>query len=85
MIPKIKDYRFQSINANDQFAFPISLNVILDKARKTDNLGKRSKWFMEGGDERKEADRLYRSAIRMAFALHGDESLETAKVLKEAA
>ena len=38
MIPKIKDYRFQSINANDQFAFPISLNVILDKTRKTHNL-----------------------------------------------
>ena len=40
---------------------------------------------MEGGDERNAASDLFRYACRLALTIHGDESLETAKVLKEAA
>lgn len=40
---------------------------------------------MTGGDERVAADNLFRYACRIALLIHGEESLETAKVLMEAA
>lgn len=63
----------------------MTLNLLLDQARKTDNRGKKSKWYMPGGEERQEASALYRFAIRVALQIHGSESLEVAKVMKEVA
>jgi len=54
-------------------AFPISLNVVLDLARKADTRGKRSKWYMKGGPERKEATELYRLAISTAVRIYQDD------------
>jgi hypothetical protein len=66
----------------------------LKRAREKDRLGKRTKWFLPGGPERAEATELYRQAAVMAefvflmiislnLQIYGEESKNTAKILKE--
>ena len=49
MIPKVKDYRYINLQKQGADAFPYSINVLLDLARKLDADGKKSQWFMIGG------------------------------------
>jgi hypothetical protein len=46
--------------------FPSSLNLVLECARHKDNEGKRSQWYMVGGEEREEATELFRKACSMS-------------------
>lgn len=63
--PVIKDYREHSFKERDDHSFPVSINLIRNFARKMDEKGKKSKWYLEGGPERKEATELYRLLIRV--------------------
>lgn len=65
ILPIVKDYRSHSFREGDIHSFPISVNIILNLARKADTRGKKSEWQMQGGPERKEATELYRLAIRI--------------------
>ena len=76
ILPRVKDYRKMSIKEGDINAFPISLNVVLNLARKADKRGKKSKWFMMGGPERKEATELFRLALRIANNIYGETKLD---------
>ena len=40
--------------------YPTSLSIVLESARQRDAQGKRSQWFMRGGEQREEATELYR-------------------------
>jgi hypothetical protein len=40
--------------------YPTSLSIVLESARNKDSQGKRSQWYMRGGEERAEATELYR-------------------------
>jgi len=63
--PIVKDYREKLPGLNlttsvvgvipvlqKEAAFPCSLNLVLETARKLDEAGKRTSWFMKGGHER---------------------------------
>lgn len=54
-----------------QDKFPVSLNMVLECARTKDNEGKRSQWYMIGGDERVEATELYRLATNICEQIYG--------------
>jgi hypothetical protein len=58
-----------------QDKFPSSLNLILELARMKDSQGKRTNWFMIGGDERVEATELYRVAANVCEQVYGQQSL----------
>jgi len=45
--------------------------MILECARMKDNEGKRTHWYMIGGDERVEATELFRMAINMCESIYG--------------
>ena len=62
-----------------------SVEYLLELARKRDSAGKRSVWYMKGGEERKEATDLFRSAVSVAEQVHGGNTLKYALVLKELA
>jgi len=69
-----------------QDKFPSSLNMILDCARMKDNEGKRTHWYMIGGDERVEATELFRMAINMCETIYGgQQNIHYANALKEMA
>ena len=63
------------LKPGDPNAYPVSVNVVLNLARKADALGKKSRWFMRGGPERVEATALYRLATRLAFKIYGGDAL----------
>ena len=84
-MPSVKDYRFNSFREGDVDAFPVSLNVVLNLARKADLIGKKSQWFMLGGPEREEATELFRLAIRIANNIFQDHEIKLAAIYKEAA
>ena len=61
--PIIKDYIDQQpVFITKEETFPSGLNIVLEAARLKDSQGKRTQWFMRGGEERDEATELYRLA-----------------------
>ena len=65
--------------------FPSSLQLVLSAARQKDRKGKRSAWHMLGGEERGQATELYRMAATISEQVHGHESMQYVRVLKELA
>lgn len=66
-------------------SFPYSINLLIDMARRLDNEGKKSQWFMIGGNEREVATEVYRSILQHAFFIYWNESVELAKIQRELA
>lgn len=65
IIPVVKDYTEDQPVLNGgckEEVYPTSLNIVLESARSRDQAGKRSNWYMRGGEERDEASDLYRLA-----------------------
>ncbi len=86
--PIVKDYTDKAMSmiplTSPFDKSPCSLTLILDLARIKDSQGKRSQWFMVGGDERVEATELYRMAATVCEQLYGtQQTLRYAQVLKE--
>lgn len=82
--PIVKDYiDKQPVFVAKEECFPSSLNTVLESARLKDSQGKRSQWFMRGGEERDEATDLYRLACSICDQVLGPNCLKYALVLKE--
>lgn len=82
--PIVKDYiEKQPVLTIKEEVFPSSLNIVLESARLKDSQGKRSQWFMRGGEERDEATELYRLACSICDQVLGAQSHRYALVLKE--
>lgn len=94
--PIVKDYREKLPGINlttsvvgvipvlqKEAAFPCSLNLVLETARKLDEAGRRTSWFMKGGHERTQATVLFRLGVSICEKIYGKESRKYAKVLKE--
>ncbi len=46
--------------------YPLSIDLLLAQAREKDQIGRRSKWYLEGSPERVEATGLFREAAVIA-------------------
>jgi len=84
VLPTVKDYRGRVAGLNlatsivgvipvlhREAAFPCSLNLVTETARRYDEQGKRSSWFMQGGLERAKATALFRQAVAIAERIYG--------------
>lgn len=70
--PIVKDYiDKQPVLIAKEECFPSSLNIVIESARLKDSQGKRSQWFMRGGEERDEATDLYRLACSICDQVLG--------------
>ena len=77
--PIVKDYQDQVMSdlaiTSPFDKFPCSLTMVLEMARTRDRQGKRSQWFMVGGDERVEASELYRVATNVCEQIYGSATI----------
>jgi hypothetical protein len=80
MNPRVKDYRYFGVQSH---TYPYSVTILVELARKMDQLGRKSQWWMKGGKERMLATNIYRRATQIAYMIYGHSSLEYAKLLRE--
>ena len=84
--PVVKDYTEDQPVLNGgckEEVYPTSLSLVLESARAKDQAGKRSHWYMRGGEERDEATDLYRLAASVCEQIYGSTTLKYARILKE--
>mmetsp|Transcript_10433 Transcript_10433/g.10474 ORF Transcript_10433/g.10474 Transcript_10433/m.10474 type:complete len:297 (-) Transcript_10433:106-996(-) len=82
--PQVKDYGEKTMPLlSPEEQHPTGLNLIIEYARIKDSQGKRSQWFMVGGEERQDASELYRTACAVCEQIYGNASYEYGKILKE--
>jgi len=63
--------------------YSLSVDFLLTRAREKDQMGKRTKWFLIGGPERKEATEFYRKAAVISEYIYGEASKECGDAYKE--
>lgn len=83
-MPIVKEYSSKSMPLlAKEDVFPCSMNLVLECARTKDAQGKRSSWYMIGGEERIEATELYRMACSICEQIYNATSIQYVRVLKE--
>ena len=63
--------------------YHVSVKAALERARKMDILGRKSKWYLAGGPERVKATEIFRQAVIMSEQIYTEASRITAKIYRE--